>query len=161
LEIQVAIDELEIAQIKIGQASIVTFEALPGQKYDAEVTYINPLGRSVNNVTSYFVTITLEETTDILIGMSGTADIQSDLKQGIITIPLEALQIIDDEYYVILGADAATKTVADHKVTVGVSDGTNIEILEGLSVGDTITVPVENQGAVMTGFGGGMSGGTQ
>jgi len=162
LELEIAIDELEIAQIEIGQTAQVTFEALPGQKYAAQVTYINPIGQSVNNVTSYFVTVTLQETQDILIGMSGTADIQSQLKTSIVTIPLEAVQIIDDEYYVILGQDAATKTVADHKITVGVSDGTSIEVIEGLEAGDTVTVPNENQNEAVAGmgFGGGMQGKT-
>lgn len=155
LEMQVAIDELEIAEVEIGQTAEVTFEALPGKKYEAEVTYINPLGQSINNVTSYYVTITFEEADDVLIGMSGNADIQSELKQGIVAIPLEAVQIIYDEYYVILGQDAAVKTVADHKITVGISDGTNIEVLDGLGIGDTVTIPVENQETGFTGFGGG------
>lgn len=154
LKMQLAIDELEIAQVKVGQTAEVTFEALPGRKYTAQVTSINPVGQSVNNVTSYYVTITLDDTSDILIGMSGTADILSELKQSIITIPLAAVQIIDDEYYVILGEDAAEKTVADHKITVGVSDGTNIEVVEGLNAGDTVTVPIKNQNSRFGGFGG-------
>ena len=54
--------------------------------------------------------------------------------------------------------DAAAKTVADHKITVGVSDGTDIEVIEGLEAGDTVTVPIENQNEGVTGmgFGGGM-----
>lgn len=153
LKMQLAIDELEIAQVKVGQTAEVTFEALPGRKYTAEVTSINSVGQSVNNVTSYYVTITLEDTDDILIGMSGTADILSELKQKIVTVPLAAVQIIDDEYYVILGEDAANKTVADHKITVGVSDGTNIEVVEGLNAGDTVTVPIKNQNTRFGNFG--------
>lgn len=157
LEIEVAIDELEIAQVEIGQTAEVTFEALPSKKYQGAVSNINPLGQSINNVTSYFVTITLEETDDVLIGMSANADIQSELKQSIITIPLEAVQIINDEYYVILGQDAAVKTVADHKIAIGVSDGTRIEVIEGLKAGDTVVIPVETQETGLSMMGGGGS----
>lgn len=156
LEMEVAIDELEIAQIEVSQIASVTFEALPGQKFAAEVTYINPIGQSINNVTSYNVTVLLKETDGVLIGMSGTAKIKSELRQGALTIPLESVQIIDDEYYVILGQDAAIKIVADHKITVGVSDGTYIEVIDGLEAGDMVTVPIENQIAQFVGFGGGM-----
>ena len=92
-----------------------------------------------------------EETGDILIGMSGNIKIMTEEKKDVITVPVEAVQLIDDEYYVILGADANIKTVADHKIETGINDGAFIEVIEGLSEGDMIAVPLEE--GVDFGFG--------
>ena len=141
LEMNVPIDEQDISKVELGQMVELKFEALSGEKYEGEVTRINSLGQSINGVTNYIITVTINETGNILIGMSGNAKILTEKKENVITIPLEAVQLIDDEYYVILGEDANIKTVADHKIITGLNDGAYIEVVEGLNEGDTIAVP--------------------
>ncbi len=162
LEMVVAIDELDILEIELGQVANVSFEAIPGEIISAEVTNINTVGVSNNNVTNYDVTVTFPKTDGVLIGMSGTADILSESRENAVTIPLEAIQIINNEYYVILGEDAESKTVADHKISVGINNGTYIEVTEGLSEGDSVVVQSVNPdtaSAMMSGMMGGMTGG--
>ncbi len=167
LEMVVSIDELEILEVEVGQAANVAFEAIPGQIITAEVTDINTVGVSNNNVTNYDVTVTFPRAEGVLIGMSGTADILSESRDNAVTIPLEAVQIINNEYYVILGADAGVKTVADHKISVGINNGTYIEVTDGLSEGDTVVIPSvsPDESSIMQGMGSmagmtGMTGGS-
>ena len=143
LMMYVAIDELDISSIEAGQQVDLKFEALPGETYKGEIAKINSLGQSVNGVTNYTIKVTIGETGSILIGMSGNVTIMTAEKQDVLTIPVEAVQLIDDEYYVILGADANIKTVADHKIETGINDGAYIEVIEGLADGDTIATPAE------------------
>ena len=143
LKIEIAIDELDISKVEIGQKVDLKFDALSGDKYQGEVTKINSLGQSVNGVTSYVVTVRIDDVGDILIGMSGSGTILTEKKENVLTVPVEAVQLIDDEYYVIMGEDADVKTVADHKIVTGLNDGAYIEVIEGLSDGDTVAVPKE------------------
>lgn len=143
LMMEIDIDELDIAQVKVGQAAEIKFEALTGVTYQGEITKINALGQSVNGVTNYQVTVIINETGNILIGMSGNANILTDAKENVLTIPVEAVQLIDDEYYVIMGEDVNLVTVADHKIETGLNDGAYIEVVEGLSEGDTVAIPME------------------
>ena len=144
MELKIPIDELDISKVKLGQVTELKFEALDGEKYEGIVTKINSLGEAVNGVTNYTIVVTMENPGNVLIGMSGTAKIVTEYKEDVITVPLEAVQIIDNEYYVILGKDANGKTVADHKILTGINDGAYIEVLNGLSAGDTVAMPVEN-----------------
>ncbi|MEX1378383.1 MAG: HlyD family efflux transporter periplasmic adaptor subunit [Eubacteriales bacterium] len=143
LIIKVAIDELDISKVQLGQIVDLKFEALDGEKYEGVVTKINSLGEAVNGVTNYTITVTIKETGSILIGMSGNAKIITEQKQDVLVVPIDAVQLINDEYYVILGKDANIKTVADHKIKTGINDGAYIEVLEGLEEGDTVAVERE------------------
>lgn len=143
LMMYVQIDELDISKIKQGQEVELKFEALPGETYKGEITKINSLGQSVNGVTNYTIKVTLEETGNVLIGMSGNASILTEEKKNVLTVPVEAVQLIDDEYYVIMGEDANIKTIADRKIETGINDGAYIEVIEGLTDGDTVAIPVE------------------
>lgn len=153
LMMHISIDELDIAQVELGQMVELKFEALAGDKYDGEITRINSLGESINGVTSYTIEVIIIETGDILIGMSGNAKILTEEKKDVLTIPVEAVQLIDDEYYVIMGEDANIITVADHKITTGLNDGAYIEVIEGLTDGDTVAVPQEKELEIIMGPG--------
>ncbi len=144
MQIKIPVDELDISKIVLGQTAELKFEALSGEKYEGVVSKINTLGEAVNGVTNYTIVVTIENPGSILIGMSGTSKIVTEYKENVVTVPIEAVQIIDDEYYVILGEDANVKTVADHKIVTGINDGAYIEVLDGLEAGDTVAVPVEN-----------------
>ena len=143
LIIKVPIDELDISKVQLGQIVDLKFEALAGEKYEGVVTKINSLGQSSNGVTNYTITVTIKETGNILIGMSGNVKILTEQKQDVLAVPIDAVQLINDEYYVILGEDIYVKTVADHKITTGINDGAYIEVLDGLSEGDTIVMEKE------------------
>jgi len=143
LMMSIEIDELDIAHVKTGQIVELKFDALSQDVYQGEIVKINSLGQSVNGVTRYTIKVVIEETGNILIGMSGNAKIRTDEKKNVITVPVEAVQLIDDEYYVIMGEDANIKTIADHKITAGLNDGAYIEVVEGLTDGDTIAMPLE------------------
>ena len=42
-----------------------------------------------------------------------------------------------------MGDDANIKTIADRKIETGINDGAYIEVIEGLTDGDTVAIPVE------------------
>lgn len=144
IKIDVQIDELDIANITLGQEASVKFDALPDRVFTAHVVKINPIGVSVNNVTNYTVTLALESAADVMLGMSADVEIISQRAEGVLLIPIEAIQILNGERYVVLEGDIVenlSSTPATHRVETGITDGVNIEIIEGLSETDRVAVP--------------------
>ena len=158
VKIDVEIDELDIADITLGQRATAAFDALDGRKITARVAKINPIGVSRNNVTHYTVTLELDEAQGLMLGMSADVEIISRRADNVLCVPVEAIQIINGEKYVALEGDIDKKSgavIATRKVTTGVSDGVNIEITSGLSEGDRVAVPQVKQSTVnMFGIGG-------
>ncbi len=156
VKIDVDIDELDIADIKLNQQASVKFDALPEKKYTAEVIKINPIGSSQNNVTHYTVTLELGGADGVMLGMSADIEIVSQTAQNALLIPIEAIQIVSGEKYVVLAKDInkdLNYTPATHKIKTGVTDGVSIEVLEGLAEGDEVAVPQVRQDRQMQMFG--------
>ena len=144
VKIDVKIDELDIANIKIGIEAQVKFDALPDRIYTAHITKINPIGVPLNNVTSYTVTLLLKDAADVMIGMSADVEIVAQSAENVLLIPIEAVQIINGGRYVVFEEDIDKDlafTPATHKVETGITDGVNIEILTGLDETDRVAVP--------------------
>jgi HlyD family secretion protein len=169
-KIEVEIDELDIAGIELGETAEVTFDALPDESFTATEDKINPVGASVNNVTTYTVTLALSGAPGVMLGMSADVEIVSQSAQGVLLIPVEAIQVVGENKYVIFEQDVDPKAdavTATHPVVTGITDGVSIEIKEGLSEGDRIAVPqvreasVEEQMWSMRQNGGAVGGGRQ
>lgn len=144
VKIDVEIDELDIASIETGDEATVTFDALPEKTYEANIIKINPVGAAQSNVTKYTVTLSLEQAHGVLLGMSADVLIVSESAQDVLQIPVEAIQTINGEKYVVFEGDIDEEldsTPATHKVVTGVTDGVNIEVTEGLGEGDRVAVP--------------------
>ncbi len=175
VKIDVEIDELDIASIEAGDEATVTFDALPEKTYTANIAKINPVGTAQNNVTKYTVTLTLENAQDVMLGMSADVQIVSERAQDALQIPVEAIQTINGEKFVVFEGDINKDldyTPATHKVVTGITDGVNIEVKEGLKEGDRVAVPQVKEASLqermwsgsmnrgMTGGNGGSSAGT-
>ena len=66
------------------------------------------------------------------------------MAENVLVIPIEAIQVINGEKYVVFEQDIDTSldyTPATHKIETGVTDGVNIEVTAGLSEGDRVAVP--------------------
>lgn len=144
VKIDVEIDELDIADIKIGQQASVTFDALPEKQFTGTVNKIDPIGVSQNNVTKYTATLEMDSAEGVMLGMSADVEIVSQSAENALFIPIEAIQVINGEKYVVMAQDInkdLKSTPATHKVKTGITDGVSIEITEGLSEGDQVAVP--------------------
>ena len=138
-EITLTVDELDIAQLSIGQAVTVTLDALPGQSFDGEITEIDPNGENSGGSTKYSVTVALPRTEDMLTGMNAAVRVQLEENNDLLLIPLAAVQEDADGIYVCTGYDKSSDEPAKPvEITTGLSNGENVEVLSGLSEGDTV-----------------------
>jgi len=148
VKLDVEIDEIDIVNIQLGQEASVDFDALPDKTYVAIVVKINPIGVSINNVTNFTITLEIEQASEILLGMSADVEIVSQSAVDVLVVPIEAIQIIGGKKYVVFEEDIDKEldyTIATHEIVTGITDGVNIEVIEGLSEGDKIAVPQVKQ----------------
>lgn len=145
LRAEVAINEVDIAKIQIGQPATLTFDALPNKTLTGSVVSIDRLGTTTSGVTTYSVEIAFDTTDDeIRPGMSVNANIITAQKNNVLLVPNAAVKPQGDQNVVDVLRDGATVTVP---VTVGASNDTQTEIVEGVSEGDDVVVSQSSTGA--------------
>lgn len=156
MKFSIEVDELDIWNIKLGQTVVITANALPGETFSGEITNIAGEGdKKDGGVTTYAVEITISDPGKIKSGMNVDAKIILNSAINVLTLPENALYESDgqnalvitnsssvDEKDVVNSADYPHITVPSGyklvKVRYGVNDGTAVEIISGLSVGDAV-----------------------
>ena len=85
------VDELDITSVSAGQSVSITVEALPGSVYKGVVTKVSINGATAGGVTSYPVTIRIDDTDGLLPGMNVQASIVVHSLENVVAIPVGAL----------------------------------------------------------------------
>ena len=126
MDLVVSIDELDIGEIQQGQTASISIDALPDTTYTGTVTRISQVGSASGGVTTYDVTLTINETADLRLGMNASAEILVDKREGIVILPLEAIQYQGDRPYVLLADGGAQTGDSEARGTdADTSDGKN------------------------------------
>jgi len=111
LQVIVPVDELDISKIKLNQSCNIEIEAVSGKKFTGKVTKIANIGTASNNVTTYDVTVTIDNGDSIKIGMTANVTIVVNSKTGALVVPLDAVTTRNGKSYVMTslpsGATAA------------------------------------------------------
>lgn len=137
-DVEVSVDESDISNIKEGQTADITLDAVSDQSYEGTVTNVQAIGTSNGGSTKYTVTVTLSKTEDMLFGMTASATINVEEADNAILIPVSALQEKDGKTYVYTKKDSEDNLSGETEVETGLSDGSQVEIISGLSKGDTV-----------------------
>ena len=151
IEMNGIIDEIDVSTVKLGQEADITLDALPNKEVRGKVTFISQAGTVYVGVVSYKTTITLENPdSELRDGMSATADIITDRRENVLLIPNRAIQGARGNYYVEVAVGEQTE---QRRVTLGLSDGIEIEVLSGLEEGEEVLLPHMSQFPMMPFFG--------
>lgn len=135
----VALDEEDMTDISLGSRANISFTAYPDDIYPAEVTEISDAVTDAGGNTTYEVTATILEKGDTLFqGMTG--DITFITKETKEVMYVSNRAIIREGTRSYVKKKDASGNVKKTEVVTGFSDGTNVEILEGLSVGDIVLI---------------------
>ena len=131
------IDELDIAEVSVGQTAKVVFDAFDDEEYEGKVEKISALGENVGGVAKYTVTISVPGIEKVRTAMSATATIVIEEKEDALLVPVDAVQTVDGEKYVTVIRGETRESVP---VTLGLVNNTQAEVLDGLSEGDQVAV---------------------
>lgn len=142
LEVDVYLDETDIAQVAVGQEAQISLDAFPGVEMDGEVTYIASVAQSQSGVVLYPVTVRLALSgLPARAGMTADVEIVTVSQADALIVPLRAVEVKAEAE----GARAyVQRLVGDQiervEVELGLMTDTEIEITAGLSEGDVVVV---------------------
>ncbi len=93
MELQVAVDEADVAQVKAGQQAVFSVDAWPGRQYAAVIRRVGFGSQSQDGVISYRTVLDVDNT-DLSLrpGMTGTAEITTLVRENALLVPNGALR---------------------------------------------------------------------
>lgn len=143
--VSVNLTEIDVTTISVGDKATLTFDALSDKTFTGKVVSIDTIGSVNSGVTNYPTLIALDvEDTKILPNMSTSASIITDSKQNTLVVPISAVQTQDGESYVKVMKNGQIQEVT---VETGISSDTNIEIISGLTEGQTVVTSTVSTGS--------------
>ena len=165
------VDELDVADVTAGQEVSITADAVKGQSYSGVITKVSVAGTTSNGVTTYPVTIRIDEMKGLMPGMNVDAKIIIEQEQNVLSIPTDAL-VRDNMVLITADSPSASSALADEApegyvyvaVTTGISDDIYVQILTGLTENDVVAykkpaTPSSTSGFAPGGFGPGSGSG--
>jgi Cu(I)/Ag(I) efflux system membrane fusion protein len=126
--------EADIGRVRVGQKANISLQALPGQTFAGKVSFIHPAVNPLNRTVQ--VRIVIANRMGMLRpGM--LADVVLDLgaAKGV-TVPADALVETGESQYVFLSMPGGR--FEPRKVQVGARAGDRVQILSGVSAGETV-----------------------
>jgi HlyD family secretion protein len=136
------VDESEVGKIKEGYPLEITVGAIENATFDAVLDYIAPKGKLENGAIQFEIKGTLQkqDTTFIRAGLSANASIILARADSVLTIKEALVQFDDESKSPYVEVKTGEKEFERRDITLGISDGIQVEVKEGLSEDDEIKV---------------------
>ncbi len=126
------LDESEVGKVQVGMPLLLHIGAIEGLAFDATLENISPKGIDEQGTIKFEIkaAVTLPEDSFLRAGYSANADIVLDQREQVLAINEADLILDDDGTWV--EVEIGEQSFERRAVRTGISDGINIEILEGL-----------------------------
>jgi HlyD family secretion protein len=137
------VDEADIGRVRLGQTARITTETFRDRVFNGRVTQISPIGVEADNVTTFAVEVSIDNPgKELKANMSANAEIVLDEYPDSVLVP-EAAIIYDAQRHPSVDVlDAASKTGRRRvPVKIGTGNGSKVQILDGVRVGDKVVLP--------------------
>ena len=136
------VDESEVGKIKEGYPLEITVGAIENATFDAVLDYIAPKGKLENGAIQFEIKGTLQkqDSTFIRAGLSANASIILARADSVLTIKEALVQFDDESKSPYVEVKTGEKEFERRDITLGISDGIQVEVKEGLSEDDEIKV---------------------
>ncbi|MDE6446100.1 MAG: efflux RND transporter periplasmic adaptor subunit [Alistipes sp.] len=143
MQFQGKVDETDVGKLREGMPVKLTIGALQDVELDAELEYVAPKATEDNGVIMFEVKAAVRIPDDVFVraGYSANASIMIQNREGVLALPESCVEFEGDKTYVQLltsPEDADEQTFERREVTIGLSDGIDIEIAEGLAETDRV-----------------------
>ncbi len=141
----ISVDEYDVHALSVGDAVTVYIQAMEKtvngiiEKVDKEATVSG-------NVAYYNAKVAIEQDGSILMGMTCEVAAPKQSAKNVATLPITSLYYDEDNLPYILTRDRQDEVIAEY-VTLGVNNGSIVEILDGVRTGDTV-LTIKNQSSM-------------
>jgi HlyD family secretion protein len=137
------VDEADIGRVRLGQAAKITTESFPDKVFEGRVTQISPIGVEKDNVTTFEVKVSIDNAgKELKANMTANAEIVLEQFPDSVLVP-EAAVVFDAQRKPSVDVvDPGSRTGRRRvPVTVGVGNGTKMQIKAGVKPGDRVVLP--------------------
>lgn len=135
----ISVDETNIRSLAVGQEVTVEVESVGDKTYSGTVCQIDTTPASAGGVTNYTATISLDAQDGMMAGMTAEASVTIQGIENAMLLPEEAVRRTSTSAFVYTSFDAQTGKLGGMvQVQTGISNGSEIEIIQGLNPGDTV-----------------------
>ncbi len=170
MQVVADVDEADIGDVKEGERVTFTVDAYPDDTFEGEVKQVRQEATTTNNVVTYEVVISAPNA-DLKLkpGLTANVTIYTAERKGVLSVPSKALRFTPQKETVgkmkiVDAANAKNKvwtiegnSIVAHKVNIGMTDGTNTQIVGGIAEGTKVItglnvmggeekMPMESQG---------------
>lgn len=170
MQVVADVDEADIGDVKEGERVSFTVDAYPDDTFEGEVKQVRQEATTTNNVVTYEVVISAPNA-DLKLkpGLTANVTIYTAERKGVLSVPSKALRFTPQKETVgkmkiVDAANAKNKvwtiegnSIVAHKVNIGMTDGTNTQIVGGIAEGTKVVtglnvmggeekMPMESQG---------------
>jgi HlyD family secretion protein len=136
------VDEIDVGKLKMDLPARIKVGALPTDVVTGRVARIAPQAQQKDGATLFDVEIELDPTTNVTLraGYSANADLIIRERNDVLTIPERVVIFEDGGKKTFVELPGATEKAPPVKTAVklGVSDGLNVEVTEGVALGAKI-----------------------
>ena len=135
------LDESEVGKVQTGMEIVLTIGAIDKESFKAKLEYIAPKGLTENGAIQFLIRASINKDNSAFLraGYSANADIILAKKDKVLAIPEGVLQFDKEKTFV--EVETSPQKFEKRFIKTGLSDGINIEVLEGLKKTDKIKVP--------------------
>lgn len=151
MQVVADVDEADIGDVKEGERVTFTVDAYPDDTFEGEVKQVRQEATTTNNVVTYEVVISAPNA-DLKLkpGLTANVTIYTAERKGVLSVPSKALRFTPQKETVgkmkiVDVANAKNKvwtiegnSIVAHKVNIGMTDGTNTQIVGGISEGTKV-----------------------
>lgn len=155
MKVQIKIDEDNISALDNGTEVTVSVDAL-NKTYKGTIENMSKKATVSNNISYFTADVTFDADDDIRSGLSAEVKYLLNGVENVVSVSMSALNYnTDNTAYVLVGANASN--AQQRNVTLGISNGTYVEIKEGLAEGETVLVKQSktSEALISMGMGGG------
>lgn len=150
MQIEVSVSEADIGKVKDGQDVTYTLDGYPDRVFTGKVTQVRISPTTVSNVVTYSVIVEVDNK-DLTLkpGMTANVSIITSKSEDVLCVPSVALKYTpesDGKKYKSQGLWLlVNKKPVRVDITTGASDDSNIEISDGVKIGDRVIIGASNQ----------------
>lgn len=159
MQVVADVDEADIGDVKEGERVTFTVDAYPDDTFEGEVKQVRQEATTTNNVVTYEVVISAPNA-DLKLkpGLTANVTIYTAERKGVLSVPSKALRFIPQnetvgKMKIVDVANAKNKvwtiegnSIVAHKVNIGMTDGTNTQIVGGIAEGTKVVTGLNVMG---------------
>lgn len=140
LQVSIKVDEYQLSTLAVGAPVTINIDSI-GRSVQGSVSEISREAKNENGVAYFTAIVDFQGDAQIRIGMNAEVVIVKEQAANVLMVPVDAIQFgADNESFVLVKGES--ENPQERPVITGITDGINIQIIEGFTENEVILIPL-------------------